>query len=158
MSTNLIIAVARQLGAEVMEDTKTHEYRMEIRSSSSSRKYVVSRRKGEYARWECSCMGWIRHRHCKHLEAMVPSLDRALAPTHPRVMPKVEQARPQPRPQPQPESRPEPVRPTTCSEPTWTVDAAAQAMWTEASGNPVVMMAVFRRHLQVAYEAGRRSK
>lgn len=81
----LVIAdVARRVGAALLDpsENKTHEFRMEVRSESSSRKYVVARRKGTGG-WECSCMGWIRHRHCKHLDVMVPLLEAA-AVTPPR--------------------------------------------------------------------------
>jgi len=156
--TDLMISAVRALGATPLEDTKTHEYRMEIRSSSSTRNYIVSRRKGEYQRWECSCMGWIRHRTCKHLTNMMPSLDRALAgaSASPRVSPRIAepvQARPEPRPEP----RPAAPRPAPRPEPSWAADAAARRMWQEAAGDPVTMMAVFQRHLQAAFEAGRRS-
>jgi len=82
MSNAVVIAqTARYLGATlaVPSENKTHEYRMEIRSGSSDRLYVVARRKGTGG-WECSCPGWISHRNCKHLKAMVPQLTAALAP------------------------------------------------------------------------------
>jgi len=78
-----IATVARQLGATLLEDTARHEYRMNIRSESSSRLYVVARQKSD-KQWQCSCMGWIRHRNCKHLTAMVPLLTAA---TTPRAIP-----------------------------------------------------------------------
>lgn len=56
---------------------------MEIHSETSSRVYIVAQnnRNGvDHGRWECSCMGWKRHRHCKHLTAMVPSLHLLEAP------------------------------------------------------------------------------
>jgi hypothetical protein len=43
--------------------------RIEIKSETSNRIYVVS----QYAEkrfWGCSCPGWKRHRHCKHLERL----------------------------------------------------------------------------------------
>lgn len=46
--------------------------RIEIRSETSSRIYVIAQRVSTGA-WECSCPGWKRYRHCKHLETMVPS-------------------------------------------------------------------------------------
>lgn len=46
---------------------------MEIKSATSSRLYVVAQRKanGEFG---CGCPGWKSHRHCKHLDAIVPRL------------------------------------------------------------------------------------
>jgi len=82
MSNALVVAqTARRLGASLLDpsETKTHEFRMHVRSASSNSLYVVSRRKSS-GNWECSCMGWIRHRNCKHLTAMVPALTAALAP------------------------------------------------------------------------------
>lgn len=63
---------------ERLPDTKTHDHRCEIQSESSSRKYVVSR-KTSTGEWQCSCMGWITHRTCKHLKAMLPALEAAVA-------------------------------------------------------------------------------
>jgi hypothetical protein len=77
--TALVVAAARRLGATMLEDTKTHEFRMHVRSETSSNLYVVSRRRTS-RQWECACMGWIRHRRCKHLTAMVPVLEAALSP------------------------------------------------------------------------------
>jgi hypothetical protein len=92
MSNDLIIATARRLGATLLDpsETNTHQYRMHVRSESSSSLYVVSRRKSTQ-KWECSCMGWIRHRNCKHLRVMVGVLDNALAgaSASPRVTPQI---------------------------------------------------------------------
>lgn len=61
-----------RIGGDILPDNDSHQYRFNIKSESGSRLYVVAQRKhGEHTgRWECSCMGWIRHRRCKHLEAM----------------------------------------------------------------------------------------
>lgn len=78
MGTALTVRqVADELGTELLPDNATHKNRMEIHSESSSRVYVVAQnnRNGvDHGRWECSCMGWIRHRNCKHLKSMEPSL------------------------------------------------------------------------------------
>lgn len=76
------LALIQDLG-EPLPDNKTHTNRLEIRSESSNRVYVVAQRKtdgGHYGEWECSCMGWIRYRRCKHLSAMLPSLKKLGAP------------------------------------------------------------------------------
>ena len=75
--------IAADLGTELLPDNGSHQNRMEIRSETSSRVYIVAQnnRHGvDHGRWECSCMGWIRHRNCKHLKAMVPSLKLLEAP------------------------------------------------------------------------------
>lgn len=40
-----------------------------VPSESSDALYVVSQRKTSKG-WGCSCFGWRRHRHCKHLKSM----------------------------------------------------------------------------------------
>lgn len=72
-----ITKVAQELGLTVLPDNKTHKNRIEIASETSNRIYIVAQRKTEgknHGQWECSCMGWIRYRHCKHLDAMIPTL------------------------------------------------------------------------------------
>jgi hypothetical protein len=56
-------------GAIMEPENDQWHNRFKIRSESSNRLYLVAQNKktGKYA---CSCPGWIRHRHCKHLEAM----------------------------------------------------------------------------------------
>lgn len=75
---NQLTKIANQVGGSALADNKTHVNRIEIRSASSNRVYVValSRSTGE---WECSCPGWIlkkagKERTCKHLQEMLPSL------------------------------------------------------------------------------------
>jgi len=70
--------VAKDFGMDLdlLPENKTHHLRMEIRSESSNKLYVVSRRKtsGQY---ECSCPAWIYsspRKPCKHIKAMAPVL------------------------------------------------------------------------------------
>jgi hypothetical protein len=42
---------------------------IEIKSETSNRVYVVAQH-AEKRSWGCSCPGWRRHRHCKHLERL----------------------------------------------------------------------------------------
>lgn len=70
--------VADQFGLTILEDNKTHMNRMEVRSESSNRLYVVSQAKAS-GEWQCSCPGWVmkrpgKPRGCKHLNAMLPAL------------------------------------------------------------------------------------
>jgi len=69
----------KDLGAELLPDSKTHKLRVEIKSSSSNKKYIVSRRDTEVKQWECECLGWRMHtprKPCKHLKAMIPVLEQ----------------------------------------------------------------------------------
>ena len=64
-----IVQIAARLGVELLPDNDQWEFRMQIRSASSSRLYVVSRNK-RTKQWGCSCPGWRTQRHCKHLNVM----------------------------------------------------------------------------------------
>lgn len=70
--------MSNSLVPKKLEETATHKHRFEINSASSDRMYVVSQRKSTGA-WECGCRGWIRHRHCKHLDTLQPLLEAAAA-------------------------------------------------------------------------------
>ena len=84
MSKNSIVKVSaksveaqlKAMGVERLPDSKTHRFRMNIRSESSNRLYVVSQRISNGSmQWECACMGWITRRKCKHLTTMTPMLE-----------------------------------------------------------------------------------
>lgn len=65
-------------GTVALSDNNTHENRMEVKSESSNRIYIVSRSKAN-GEWQCSCPGWCvkkpgKERSCKHLKAMLPAL------------------------------------------------------------------------------------
>jgi|SRR5579863_1759646 len=51
-----------------LPDTATHRFRITIPSSNGKKEYTVSQRITTKV-WECSCTGWIAHRHCKHLKS-----------------------------------------------------------------------------------------
>ena len=76
MTDKAIIMVANQLGTDILPDAKGWKNRIQIRSESSDRLYVVSQRMTDNT-WGCSCMGWKSHRNCKHLKAMMPMLAAA---------------------------------------------------------------------------------
>ena len=73
--------IASNLGLDVLPDNATHRYRMEIRSETSDRIYVIAQSKSS-GDWECSCPGWVfkrgDRRDCKHLRAVVPTLEQTL--------------------------------------------------------------------------------
>lgn len=50
--------------------------RVEIRSATSDRVYVVSQNINK-RHWACSCPGWKSHRNCKHLQNLgLPCFER----------------------------------------------------------------------------------
>ena len=50
--------------------------RVEVKSETSNRVYIVAQHK-EKRHFACSCMGWKRHRSCKHLTALgLPNHER----------------------------------------------------------------------------------
>lgn len=54
------------VGATRLSDNKEWEKRFEIRSETSNRLYIIARNK-KTKKFACSCMGYKRHRNCKHL-------------------------------------------------------------------------------------------
>ena len=78
MSKSLIAKTAQSIGAVLLPDNGSHENRMEIRSESSNRIYIVAQSKSS-GEWQCSCPGWVmkkpgKERGCKHLKAILPAL------------------------------------------------------------------------------------
>jgi hypothetical protein len=52
-----------------LEDNAQWQNRFQIKSASSDSLYTIAQHKsGRY--WGCNCPGWIRHKKCKHLEAL----------------------------------------------------------------------------------------
>lgn len=72
----LVEALAREVGARALPDDQRYKNKLEIRSESSTRLYVVSWDTAT-TQWACSCPGWLRFRRCKHIATMRPSLERA---------------------------------------------------------------------------------
>lgn len=82
-SVKSVEALLKEMGVVRLSDTDTHRHRMDIRSESSDKIYRVSQRTSNGSmQWECSCLGWITRRKCKHLTAMMPVLE-ALASSKP---------------------------------------------------------------------------
>jgi hypothetical protein len=66
---NAGIVVRRPPGSIVLPDNSQYTNRFEIKSQSSDAIYTVAQSKtGRW--WACSCLGWIRHKKCKHLDAL----------------------------------------------------------------------------------------
>lgn len=70
------LARLERAGATLLPDGPKHIHRMEIKSSSSSNKYIVAQSKTS-GEWQCSCRGWIGWRKCKHIQSMLPLLLQA---------------------------------------------------------------------------------
>jgi hypothetical protein len=67
-NTNLPVLHIPSNGRKVT-DSPGWQNSVGIPSESSNALYVIAQRKTSRG-WGCSCRGWIRHRHCKHLKAL----------------------------------------------------------------------------------------
>lgn len=74
MSDKSVVLAGQRLGLKVLPDNAGWKNRFEIKSASSNRLYTIAQRKTGGG-WGCSCPGWIRHRTCKHLKAILPVLE-----------------------------------------------------------------------------------
>ena len=61
-------------GLTVLEDNKTHKNRFEVKSETSDNVYVIAQTK-KSGLWTCECLGFRRHRHCKHLDSIKAMID-----------------------------------------------------------------------------------
>ncbi|MDF2188683.1 hypothetical protein [Paraflavitalea sp. CAU 1676] len=52
-----------------LPDNDQWQFRFQIESATSDRIYIISQNK-KRRHWACSCPGYKRHRHCKHLSAV----------------------------------------------------------------------------------------
>jgi len=57
-----------------LPDNDQYQHRMAI-TGSTGNEYIIAQRRAN-GEWSCGCLGWRRHRHCKHLDAMMPLLKR----------------------------------------------------------------------------------
>lgn len=55
--------------ALTLPDNDQWQLRFEIHSETSERVYIIAQHK-EKKHWACSCPGWKRFRHCKHLSSI----------------------------------------------------------------------------------------
>jgi len=66
---NTSVVLHRPAGSLLLPDNSQYTNRFEIKSGTSDAIYTVAQSKsGRW--WACSCLGWIRHKHCKHLDAL----------------------------------------------------------------------------------------
>lgn len=72
----LIVHAVNAIGATLLEDNEQWQNRIQIKSASSTRLYIVAQRKSN-GEWGCSCPGHIFYQYqpCKHLQAMLPLLE-----------------------------------------------------------------------------------
>lgn len=68
----LTVAAARS-GGQLLADNAQWTNRVQIRSETSDNLYVIAQRKSDGS-WGCGCRGWVRHRHCKHLDRFLPAI------------------------------------------------------------------------------------
>jgi hypothetical protein len=64
----VLIAAARAIGATLLPDNAAWKNRVQIKSETSSNLYIIAQRKSDGV-LACSCRGWIRWRHCKHVDS-----------------------------------------------------------------------------------------
>lgn len=66
----------KPVGSIALEDNDQWCNRFEVRSETSSRVYIIAQHKKKL-HFACSCPGWRRYRHCKHLMAIgLPGYER----------------------------------------------------------------------------------
>ena len=59
-----------------LPDNDQWQFRFEVKSSSSDVMHTIAQNKKK-KHWACSCNGYKRYRHCKHLESIgVPCYER----------------------------------------------------------------------------------
>lgn len=78
MPTNQYALVIRAPKTALLDDNAQWTNRIEIKSASSNRTYVISQHKTRRF-WGCSCKGWTQGgRKCKHLDALnLPAFEKA---------------------------------------------------------------------------------
>lgn len=76
-----LLTVANHAGGELLPDNAQYTNRFQIKSSSSTRLYIVSQIK-KTGEWRCSCPRCCTNpaRTCKHLDAIRPALQAASVP------------------------------------------------------------------------------
>lgn len=52
-----------------LEDNAQWQFRFQVKSASGDKLYTIAQNKSGLW-WGCNCMGWVRHKDCKHLQAL----------------------------------------------------------------------------------------
>lgn len=77
MAANKYALKIRVPASALLPDNAQWTHRIEIKSASSDRVYVISQNKAR-RHWGCSCPGWCHRRKCKHLDALgLPAFEKA---------------------------------------------------------------------------------
>lgn len=64
----------------LLPDDSQWTNKFQIESENSNRLYTISQNIKK-RHWGCSCMGWKRYRHCKHLKALgIPGNEQPYEP------------------------------------------------------------------------------
>jgi hypothetical protein len=76
-STALATVIERIEGAELLSPTDLYGIRFNIPNTDGSRSYTIALciRGKDKGVWKCSCPSWVTRRRCKHMTAMLPSLE-----------------------------------------------------------------------------------
>ena len=74
--SNALSVIVERVGGVVLPDNQNYKNRFKIPNSDGTKMYTIAQTKLNGI-WSCECLGFRRNRHCKHLNAMMPSL-RAL--------------------------------------------------------------------------------
>lgn len=69
MPNKLTVYIELPQDARLLPDNAQWENRFQIKSSSSNKLYTIAQNK-QKRHWACDCMGWVRHRTCKHLNKL----------------------------------------------------------------------------------------
>jgi hypothetical protein len=69
MPTDIKVYIELPHDARLLPDNDQWTNRFQIKSESSNRLYTIAQNK-QKRHWACNCMGWIRHRTCKHLRTL----------------------------------------------------------------------------------------
>jgi hypothetical protein len=77
MAANRYALTIRVPASALQPDNAQWTNRIQIRSESSNRVYIISQNKAK-RHWGCSCPGWCNRRKCKHLDALnLPAFEKA---------------------------------------------------------------------------------
>jgi hypothetical protein len=87
-----VAQIAAAIDSSLMPDNRDWVNRFTVASTSSSSVYTVAQRRSDNV-WGCSCWGWKRHRHCKHLHVILGRLAELSMTLNPEAMALLRSAR-----------------------------------------------------------------
>lgn len=71
---NALSTIVNKFGGSLLPDNQNYTNRFQIPNSDGSKLYTIAQTK-KSGLWMCECLGFRRHRHCKHLNAILPALN-----------------------------------------------------------------------------------